>query len=454
MLNSEKRLLDILEINTFKLKKLYLRDTITELPNLRYLTEHPDECLKGQKRVAILVVDLRRVKNIKAVFGYRFIEKLYKAVANKLKTVQDILCLITLHGGRFVVITYVDKAKSVAEDILNSLTGKPLNIEKNVQILVTANIGIIFYPDKETDSLLDAIRLAELATEKSKEKGLNIYMFFEKDFIKEVKENERLEELLREYQVDGKLHDVVYPVFQIRVDAQTEQPSGAEILMRLKNVPNIGKAVSILEETGLLKDFFPVLVGQSLPFMEKALNLIPNFTFSFNISPVQLYFLETQLADFMNLIFSSSVDSKNIELEVTETSLLEDKKIIEQFNAFTELGFKIAIDDFGKGYSSFDRILSLKATTIKLDKKLIDFVSNTTDKNTIQRHNKFLKNLVRLLKDLDFFVVAEGVENAYQVQFLRKIGVDQIQGFYYAKPVEGEKFLNCLKNWEKQKKCK
>jgi EAL domain-containing protein (putative c-di-GMP-specific phosphodiesterase class I) len=175
--------------------------------------------------------------------------------------------------------------------------------------------------------------------------------------------------------------------------------------------------------------------------------------FAFNISPVQLHFLETQLADFMNLIFTSKVNPNNIELEVTESSLLENEKIISQFNVFADLGFKIAIDDFGKGYSSFDRILALKASTIKLDKKLIDFVSPNIDPVSLKNRGKLITNLVRMLKDLGFNVVAEGVENECQVQFLKKIGVDQIQGFYYAKPVEGEKFLDCLKNWENRKRC-
>jgi len=117
MLDKEKRLLDILRINTYKLQNMYLRDIITNLPNLRFLIENPTKCLNSLDEIAILVIDLRRTKNIKAVFGYRFLEKLYRTIANKLKTLEDIYCLVTLHGGRFIVTTSSEKAESVASDI-------------------------------------------------------------------------------------------------------------------------------------------------------------------------------------------------------------------------------------------------------------------------------------------------------------------------------------------------
>jgi diguanylate cyclase (GGDEF)-like protein len=453
MVDKEKRLLDILRINTYKLQKLYLTDPITGLPNLRFITEYWKNCLKGLKEIAVLVIDLRRTKNIKAVFGYEFLDELSKAIADLLRNIPGIICLASLHGGRFVAFASYNEAEQVAQNILKFLSGKPVLVKSFTPIIVSVNIGIAKYPLDGSQELINAIRMAELATEESKKKGVNLYEFFSEEFIKEVEENVKLEELLREYQISGKIHEVVYPVFQIKVDTRTEEPRGAEVLMRIKGVSNIGKAIVILEETGLLKEFFPALVGEALPFMEKAINLIPEFNFAFNISPIQLHFLKEQLSDFMNLIFSSSVDSQNIELEITETSLLENEQIIEQFNAFTELGFKIAIDDFGRGYSSFDRILSLKASTVKLDKKLIDFMSVSSDPTILKKHFKFIENLVKMLKNLDFTVVAEGVENDYQVQFLKNIGVDQIQGYYYAKPVKGERFLECLKSWKKQKKC-
>jgi len=140
-------------------------------------------------------------------------------------------------------------------------------------------------------------------------------------------------------------------------------------------------------------------------------------------------------------------DSLIIEVEITETESLNINEILKAINQITSMGFKLVIDDFGKGYSSFDRLKNLDVCGVKIDRSLIvDLLEN-------EKTYRFIKNLVSFLKNMNYKVTVEGVEEEKIVNALAEIGVDEIQGYYFSKPVREERFLECLKNWEKLQKC-
>lgn len=159
---------------------------------------------------------------------------------------------------------------------------------------------------------------------------------------------------------------------------------------------------------------------------------------SVNVSPVQLLNEEIFL-QVLEILAESKVDIRYIELEITESAALgEDVNILDKLNKLKFLGFLMALDDFGKKYSSLGRIASIPTDIIKIDKSFIDGIGISA------KSEKMIKVIIMMAKELDNKVIAEGVETKEQYEFLKKFSCDQIQGYYFSKPVSGEKLEELL----------
>jgi len=293
-----------------------------------------------------------------------------------------------------------------------------------------------------------------IAAEKAKEKEINTYSVFKKEFLEDIETNVRIEQLLKESLNAGTLYREIYPVFQMKVNPKTEKPTGAEVLMRWKRFDGpIFKVIQIAEQTGMIKDLTLALANNSLPVILKVLKEKPNFSFSFNLSPVLFKFwdaFKTQHAEFKKY----NIPPEIIEFEITESSLVTVKNAPQYVNFFKKKGFRILIDDFGKGYSAFDRLMEINFDGIKLDKELMDKLTAEVLKNSYDsKVVKFIRGIVEFAKSQGYEITAEGVEEEKVVKLLKEWDIDEIQGYYYAKPVEADRFLECLHNWDKVKRC-
>jgi diguanylate cyclase (GGDEF)-like protein len=464
-LTREEILLVIIEAAVKKFEALYrqlqqqlYRYGVTGLYNRKYLLEKGNRLLEEGKRNTLAVIDIRNLKTYNEIFGYETTDKILRAIAQKIKRYCGKHCILgNLDSGRFWVLTKLERqeAEKILQDFIKFLTEEELTIKVDGEefvILVSLNVGMAFYPEHGKD-IAELLMSAEMATDRAKGLGTNTYLIFREEFRKEVEENIQIESLLRRSIRSGEIEQQVYPVFQLKVNPQTEELTGAEVLMRWKLHPKIYKVILVAENTGLIKELFNILVKKTVPVMEEVLRIYPDFSFSFNISPAQLISVE-DLKQAMDYLLSEGISAERIQLEITETQMLENKKVEETLKEFIHSGFKLVIDDFGKGYSSFDRLKEWEIYGVKIDRSLVtDIIAKVRKEGKGCKEFKFLKNLVNFLKRVGYTVTVEGVEDQATVELLKELEVDEIQGYYYSRPVEWKTFIECLRRWKEVKRC-
>ena len=213
----------------------------------------------------------------------------------------------------------------------------------------------------------------------------------------------------------------------------------------------IFKVIQVAEQTGLIKELTLALAFNTLPVIRDVIKEFPNFGFSFNLSPVLFKFWN----EFKNKgpeFKKYNIPPQNLEFEITEISLSDIPNATEYINRIKKKGFKILIDDFGKGFSAFDRLMEIDFDGVKFDKTLMDKLLDAHLKGNKKVVN-FIRGLVEFAKSQDYKITAEGVEDPRLVKLLKEWDIDEIQGYYYAKPVEVDRFLECLRSWDKVKRC-
>jgi len=439
-----------------KLEELVYKHYITGLYNRLFLTKNGNKLLK--KYNTLFVIDIRHLKKFNEIFGYQKVDAVLKSLARELRNFcSQRGCIVgSLDLARFWLLANTkdkEEAKKLAYEIIKLLTENPAEggEKSKPELMVSVNVGVAFR-EENGKSIEELLRYAEIAAEKSKEKGINFFMFFDRKFKEEIETNVRIEQMLRESVSRGTLKEEIYPVFQMKVNPKTETPTGAEVLMRWRRFEGpIFKVIQVGEQTGLIKELTLALAFNTLPVVREVIKEFPNFGFSFNLSPVLFKFWD----EFKNKepeFKKYNIPPQNLEFEITEVSLSDVPNATEYVNRIKEKGFKILIDDFGKGFSAFDRLMEIDFDGVKFDKSLMDKLLDAHLKGNRKVVN-FIRGLVEFAKSQDYKITAEGVENPRLVNLLKEWDIDEIQGYYYAKPVEADRFLECLHNWDKVKRC-
>jgi len=440
--NGEKRVCVFIE-NISKIRKSELllkekieymssHDTLTGLLNRAAFESKLTELINSSnsKFFSILKLELDRFELLYNALGHKNANTLLKILGANLSAgaEKNIQALARIGEYRFGFIfqngkslePIMDKAKELLRIVKN-----PSYIKKQ-NIYVTASIGISLFPaDGSNANAL--MKNAEAALLFSKEQGGNVFQFSSPYISADLSTKHEVENLMRQALEKNKFQ--LY--YQPKVDLKTGKIVGLEALLRLKNEkgefipPKL--LINIAEETDLIapvgewvlrtvcKDFFngknsmPVAVNLSIRQLERKYNLI-NYILKlreqFKIAPNQL------------------------ELEVTETLMMGDPKhILEILAPLKKQGFQIAIDDFGTGYSSFAYLKHFTPNKVKIDKSFIDDIPN----DSFSR--KIVRSMILLSNSLGIETIAEGVETREQLNFLIDEGCDQIQGFYFSKPL-------------------
>lgn len=467
-ISKENVLLVIIEAATRKLESInrqlqyqLYRYSVTGLYNRKFLMEKGNEFLEEGYNV-LAVIDIRNLRTYNEIFGYDTTDKILRKIADRIRELCEDSCIIgNLDSGRFWLLSKirgknkVEETEKRAQMLIDNLTKDELTISidhEEIVILLALNIGIAFYPEHGRD-ISELLKAAEMATDRAKASKVNTYRIFEESFRKEVEENIWIEENIRKAIRTGEIEEQIYPVFQIKVNPSTEEVTGVEVLMRWKLHPNIGKVVGIAEKTGLINTLFEIMLKKAIPTMLKAWDIKPDIHFGFNVSPNQLALYE-DFKSILEIFVNYGVDISKIELEITETELLANTEIEQLLQRCIKKGFKLIVDDFGKGYSSFERLKNWDIYGVKIDKALIADLPNYANKQpSTSKGLLLLKNLTQFLKNMGYKITFEGVEDKTVVEMAREWNVDEIQGFYYAQPVEADRFLDCLQNWESVKRC-
>ena len=344
--------------------------------------------------------------------------------------------------GEFVVILHGAKNFEQIEEHANKLLAvfsQPISTDMETGALfVAARIGISVYPDDGRDAKT-LLKNADLAGYEAIRNNEDI-VFYAKRLEEHIAENTLLtNKLFRSLQ-----NKEFFLEYQPQVSCNTGKTVGVEALLRWtveddRRVPP-DRFIPILEQTGLIYDVGLWVLEQALLEHNRLIAKgFPPLRFSVNLSVVQ-FEGENFISDVAKIIKESRVDPKYIELEITESLLSENlMDIVKKLSKLKEIGISLAIDDFGKGYSSLHRLEMVPFDRIKIDKSIVDDIVLKKKKIVI------VKTIVSLAKDLMASVTAEGVETKEQLDFLKSMACDEIQGYYFSRPLPPEALEDFLK---------
>lgn len=416
----------------FELETLAYIDKLTKLPNRRFfmdrLVESAREAAISGNGLAVFFLDLDNFKLINDSLGHEVGDFVLSEAAWRLQDAlrsDDIVC--RLGGDEFTIIIKGVQSRDELANIANAMIHQfnmPIYC-KDRELRVSTSIGIVQYPDDGYDEK-ELIKNADTAMYAAKHDGKNAYRFFTQDMHKELHEFMELEAALRKAITNSDLQ-LVYQPF---VDVETQTIIGCEALLRWKHrlrgyIPPT-RFIPIAEQAGLIGE-----IGNWV-FTEVCKQLKQwkfNMNVSVNVSGSELLDkLFIQRLD--NTLIEYDIEPYRIQLEFTEHVLVsKDGSNLSILNALKRSGFKIAVDDFGTGFSSLSYLTELPVDVIKIDKSFINKLPQ--DRRTIAVVN----SIISLAESLEIVTIGEGAETKSQVDWLRSHGCKTIQGYYYHKPM-------------------
>ncbi len=421
-------------------------DILTGLPNRALLTDRMNQALSHAKRygmyVGILVVDLDFFKEVNDTYGHKFGDLVLKEQAKKLLNfVRENDTVARMGGDEFVVILGSQTDEKNVIGLLNQfveLFSTPFQVEKR-EIIATASIGVSIYPRDglDADTLL---KNADAALYHAKELGRNRFQFYMEEFNKNIIQRTELTVALAHALQNNELSLNYQPL----VDLKKGTIIGVEALLRWSH-PTLGLIppstfIPIAEETGLITTIGEWVLRTACMQAEKwhQSSIFNSLKMSVNISSKQ-FRQKKFLFTLKNIIEETQLNPDCLELEITESLILGNvSEIIQKMIELKSLGIHFAIDDFGTGYSNLSYLKHFPFDTIKIDKTFIDNI--TTDSYSAS----IVQAIIGMSKNMGINVLAEGVEHKEQVDFLKKHHSNQVQGYYFSKPLSEEECTRLL----------
>jgi diguanylate cyclase (GGDEF)-like protein len=419
------------------LEYLSLHDPLTDLPNRILFTKKLEHAMKHanlhKRKVAILYIDLDEFKELNNSLGHEVGDQLLQEVAKQLSaSLRDIDTLARVGGDEFYVliedITGTLEVETIIQKIL-SIFQHPFACY-DYEVKSTGSIGAVLYPDDGEDSVA-LIKNVDLAMYQAKHKGKNSFSFFSKNLSQQLEERLDWIATLREA---IKTCDEFLLFYQPKISTKTGKIVAIEALVRW-NSSKFGfvgpdKFITLAEETKMIVKLGKWIVEQACSdFMKLHHEGYILEEISINVSSVQL-----EDENLMNMITQAiaktGIQAQKIELEITESFIAtNDTRNLEILQGFRDMGIGLAIDDFGTGFSSLSYLQKLPVTRLKIDKSFVDNLPDSDNSVSI------VKVIVALAKTFHLQITAEGVETREQLEFLQTIECDEVQGYYYSKPL-------------------
>ncbi|MBP6497953.1 MAG: bifunctional diguanylate cyclase/phosphodiesterase [Campylobacteraceae bacterium] len=388
-------------------------------------------------------MDFDHFKNINDTLGHAIGDELLVEVAKRLSGLVREEDTVSRQGGDEFVIALpnvkVDGAAHVAKKLLQAIE-LPI-IVKGHELVITASIGIAMYPDdgKDLDTLFKS---ADAAMYLAKQNGRNNYRFFTAEIQQRSSRILSLENALRYAYTRGELslH------YQPQIELESGKIVGIEALLRWTH-PELGSIspgefIPIAEESGQILLLGEWVLRTAAMRMKQWINMgFPPMSVAVNLSAVQFH--HENLSNLVSTIIDEvQLPPWYLELELTESVAAQDPlKAIEIMNKLSQKGIRLSIDDFGTGYSSLSYLKRFKVYKLKIDQSFIcDIGIDVEDKAIVQ-------TIIALAKSLGLKTIAEGVETKEQLDFLRENGCDEVQGYYFSKPLSVDDFENYIRNY-------
>ncbi|WP_163971015.1 EAL domain-containing protein [Oceanobacillus halotolerans] len=419
-------------------------DTLTGLPNRRSLYDELDALCENNKQepFALLYLDLERLSLINDSLGYHIGDEVLKIAAKRiLESLPKNSYLARLTSCDFILIVkeYVNKDDlfQFAENVIKGVEN-PI-IVNDFKLHVTLSIGVSFFPEDGGDKLT-LIETAHSALYHAKQLGKsNIQLY---SFTKDISAYKRYQ--LEQHMRDAIKDETFELFYQPLVDPKNGTIQGAEALIRWLHeewgLVSPDEFIPLAEENHLINEISDWVIkkvcAQLRNWKDQGFAIQP---ISINISPIR--FLKKGLVEFVQeQLKHYQIPGKYLVFEITEGSLLQnDKNVLNTLHRLRELGICLSIDDFGTGHASLTYLHDFQADTIKIDKTFIQNISSSNKRDKV-----IISSILHLAKELDMKVVAEGVEEFDQLEFLRQKECDVIQGYLYSKPVPAEMFTEMM----------
>lgn len=428
------------KVNEKKIQYMAHHDALTGLPNRILAKERAEDIMTkvkaGECKAAFFFIDLDGFKSINDTLGHSAGDMMLKIIASRLQECVGQSDTISRQGGDefLIILSDVKDAHSITLTAQKILT----ELEKSIVIndhtfSLSGSIGIALYPDNgETfDSLLQC---ADTAMYEAKELGKNGYHFYTQqmthNMIGQFKIQNDLKSALQE--------DEFVLFYQPQIDLLTNRIIGAEALIRWRH-PQLGMMppmnfIPVAENCGLIVQIGQWVIEEACRQAAHWQNEGKEIIVAVNISAVQFKRgnLETVVE---NAIRSSKINPKWLELELTESTMMHDAdNTLQSVRNLKALGVKLSIDDFGTGYSSLAYLKRFAVDKLKIDQSFVRDIVNDKEDATI------VNTIIQMAKNLNLKTIAEGVENKDVLDILESYGCDEVQGYYFAKPMDAVAF--------------
>lgn len=418
-------------------------DALTKLPKRSLFIDRLDRALEfNYNLIALLAIDVYNFKGINDQYGHEFGDQVLIMITQSLKEKLGEHITMTRLGGDEFIILLEDLVTQ--EKILNSITRIEEIFSNGLQVqdkLINTGVSIgVVFSDDYSSNAITLIKNVDLALNQAKQKGRGNIEFYSKASDKMFNQRVTLEREM----IEGIKNKEFVPHFQPIIDANTDKIIGAEALMRWhrtdgENIyPDV--FIPIAEETSLIISMGETILRQSCLACLELLDVMPSFTINVNLSPVQL-----QSSDIVHTIkkvlAETKLPARHLEVEITENVLIEDEETATEIvRQIRNLGVLVSLDDFGTGYSSLSYLNKLHIDTVKIDRVFIVNIPRQS------RANVLLASIINLVHNFEYKVVAEGVEEEDQAVFIKSLGCDKIQGYYYYRPMPFDELLKLIKD--------
>ena len=419
-------------------------DSLSGLANRNYLNEFLEILIPTAKRknseFAFLFLDLDNFKTINDSLGHHIGDELLLNVSDVLKKVLRPNDFIARVGGdEFVLIIQDFKSNLELTNIIKRIQeqlSKPWLIQSN-PISTTCSVGIAIFP-KDGQDIISLMKNADIAMYEAKKHGRNTYHFFTEELNDAVLRIINLDKEMR-----NALKNNNYKLFyQPKVCIETSKIIGAEALIRWihpeKGFIAPSEFIPLAEENGFIIKLGDWIIDEALNQHLDWKNKSIDIAISINISAKQ--FLKKDFAEnLIKKIEEKSIIPNKVILEITEYILIDNSnKVYSSLKKLHDFGIKISLDDFGTGYSSLSYLRKYPIDYLKIDKSFVD--------ETYSKNGKiFIETIVKMGQMLNMKIVAEGVENSNQVEYLKSISCDLYQGYYFSKPLSDKDFEDFYK---------
>ncbi len=438
-----QKMAEVAESAAAQISHMAQHDSLTGLANRALMTDRLEQAItlaeRYSKQVALMFLDIDHFKHINDSLGHEVGDKLLLSIANRLQAGIRVSDTVSRHGGdEFVVllneVNGKEDAVNIAEKLLSAIIDPHL-INGN-SLKVTTSIGISIFPH-DGKNAQTMIRNADTAMYEAKKKGRNNYQIFTHNMNTRAVARQLTEQALHQAldQDEFILH------YQPKVSLRNEHITGAEVLIRWQRPghPLVYPIdfINIAEDCGLILPIGNWVLNsacrQTRAWQEEGLNLQQ---IAVNVSEKEFHHKDF-LTGVRKILSATGLNPEHLEIEITESGMIQDIETTELLIALKDLGVGIAVDDFGTGYSCLSYLRHLPINTLKIDKSFVEDIENGNGEAII-------KAIIVMGLSLKHRIVAEGIETKAQLNFLKNFNCAEGQGHFFSQALPAEDFAKLL----------